>query len=180
MVLRLVDREILQRGSPQLRILLLLGSLQNTFLQQSVAFRRPSNITSIGFIRSDDVSQKHPKIDWLPLSEGSFRPTQGRTLSIAQVSDSSQSFNTVNSLHRLKRWMRMFVIPNQSCIAKAYMYVTAESAEEGCSLTPNRDRLLDCMEKLVKYTIVLRSHFDLFGGRFRERENKRTKITKSP
>lgn len=119
------------------------------------------------------------QIDWIPLSTGSVRPTQGRTLAIAQVSGGSQSFNTVNSLRILGRWMRMFAIPNQSSVPKAYTQFTEE--EEGSRLMPsgNRDRLVDCMEEFVKYTIVMRTHFDLFGDRFSEREEKRIKEEKA-
>ncbi|KAH7074753.1 flavoprotein-like protein [Paraphoma chrysanthemicola] len=119
------------------------------------------------------------QIDWIPLSTGSVRPTQGRTLAIAQVSGGSQSFNTVNSLRILGRWMRMFAIPNQSSIPKAYTQFTEE--EDGSRLMPsgNRDRLVDCMEEFVKYTIVMRPHFDLFGDRFSEREEKRVKEEKA-
>jgi arsenic resistance protein ArsH len=121
------------------------------------------------------------QIDWIPLSSGSVRPTQGRTLAIAQVSGGSQSFNTVNSLRILGRWMRMFAIPNQSSVPKAYTQFTGlkdpreeneyVEAEGGSRLmeSGNRDRLVDCMEELVKYTIVMRGHFDLFGDRYSER-----------
>ncbi|KAH7382276.1 flavoprotein-like protein [Pyrenochaeta sp. MPI-SDFR-AT-0127] len=122
------------------------------------------------------------QIDWIPLSTGSVRPTQGRTLAIAQVSGGSQSFNTVNSLRILGRWMRMFTIPNQSSIPMAYTQFTDENATEGGSrLMPsgNRDRLVDCMEEFVKYTIVMRPHFDLFGDRYSEREEKRIKEEKA-
>lgn len=124
------------------------------------------------------------QIDWVPLSTGSVRPTQGRTLAIAQVSGGSQSFNTVNSLRILGRWMRMFTIPNQSSIPMAYTQFTDEqdpsdadayvAAEGGSRLKPsgNRDRVVDCMEELVKYTIVMRPHFDLFGDRYSERASK--------
>ncbi|KAH6604037.1 NADPH-dependent FMN reductase ArsH [Trichoderma cornu-damae] len=115
------------------------------------------------------------QIDWIPLSSGSVRPTQGRTLAVAQVSGGSQSFNAVNSLRILGRWMRMFTIPNQSSVPKAYTQFTPEA--EGSRMMPssNRDRLVDCMEELVKYTIVMRPHFDLFGDRFSEREERRLK-----
>jgi arsenical resistance protein ArsH len=115
------------------------------------------------------------QIDWIPLSAGSVRPTQGRTLAVAQVSGGSQSFNAVNALRILGRWMRMFVIPNQSSVPKAYTQFTPES--EGSRMMPssNRDRLVDCMEELVKYTIVMRPHFELFGDRFSEREERRLK-----
>jgi arsenic resistance protein ArsH len=118
------------------------------------------------------------QIDWIPLSTGSVRPTQGRTLAIAQVNGGSQSFNTVNALRILGRWMRMFAIPNQSSIPMAYKQFTAE--EEGSRLMPsgNRDRLVDCMEEFVKYTIVMRPHFDFFGDRYSEREEKRAKQKK--
>lgn len=110
-----------------------------------------------------------------------MRPTQGRTLAIAQVSGGSQSFNTVNSLRVLGRWMRMFAIPNQSSIPKAYTQFTEPDAPEGGSrLMPsgNRERLVDCMEEFVKYTIVMRPHFDLFGDRYSERREREEKDRK--
>ncbi|KAF1960728.1 arsenate resistance ArsH [Byssothecium circinans] len=118
------------------------------------------------------------QIDWIPLSTGSVRPTQGRTLAIAQVCGGSQSFNCVNSLRILGRWMRMFTIPNQSSMPKAYtQFSEAGAAEGGSRLMPssNRDRVVDCMEEFVKYTIVMRPHFYLFGDRFSEREERRGK-----
>ena len=131
------------------------------------------------------------QIDWIPLSSGSVRPTQGRTLAIAQVSGGSQSFNTVNSLRMLGRWMRMFAIPNQSSVPKAYTQFTDAvevsdeerylEAEGGSRLmaSGNRDRLVDCMEEFVKYTIVMRPHFELFGDRFSEREEREVKREKA-
>ncbi|PPJ57823.1 hypothetical protein CBER1_00011 [Cercospora berteroae] len=129
------------------------------------------------------------QIDWIPLSSGSVRPTQGRTLSVLQVSGGSQSFNSVNSLRILGRWMRMFTIPNQSSIPKAYTQFTDAvdpsedevafiEAEGGSRLLPsgNRDRVVDCMEEFVKYTLVMRQHFDLFSDRFSERAEKQAKI----
>ncbi|KAL1302419.1 hypothetical protein AAFC00_002813 [Neodothiora populina] len=129
------------------------------------------------------------QIDWIPLSTGSVRPTQGRTLAVAQVSGGSQSFNSVNTLRILGRWMRMFVVPNQSSVPMAYTQFTdadeVDGREEGDQVgllggsrmlpSGNRDRLVDCMEELVKYTIVMRQGFDLFGDRFSEREEKRRK-----
>jgi len=127
------------------------------------------------------------QIDWLPLAAGSVRPTQGRTLAIAQVSGGSQSFNTVNSLRILGRWMRMFAIPNQSSLPNAYTQFTDAvdptddtaylAAEGGSRLLPsgNRDRLVDCMEEFVKYTIIMRQHFDLFNDRYSERKEKQAK-----
>ncbi|KAB8260189.1 flavo protein-like protein [Aspergillus pseudonomiae] len=120
------------------------------------------------------------QIDWIPLSTGSIRPTQGRTLAIAQVCGGSQSFNAVNSLRILGRWMRMFTIPNQSSIPKAYTQFPDEGQPGDQRLMPsgNRDRLVDCMEEFVKYTILMRPHMELFGDRFSEREEKRVKEEK--
>ncbi|KAG0640172.1 hypothetical protein HOY80DRAFT_1136176 [Tuber brumale] len=109
------------------------------------------------------------QIDWIPLSTGSVRPTQSRTLSIIQVNGGSQSFNTVNWLRILGRWMRMFTIPNQSSLPKAY---TQFSEEGRLSASGNRDRLVDCMEELVKYTWVMRPHFESWGDRFSERKER--------
>ncbi|OGE55975.1 hypothetical protein PENARI_c003G09614 [Penicillium arizonense] len=120
------------------------------------------------------------QIDWIPLTTGSVRPTQGRTLAIAQVCGGSQSFNAVNSLRILGRWMRMFTIPNQSSIPRAYTQFPDEGQPEDQRLMPsgNRDRLVDCMEEFVKYTILMRPHIGLFGDRFSEREEKRLKEAK--
>merc|ERR1711939_481820 len=100
------------------------------------------------------------------------RPTQGRTLAVAEVSGGSQSFNAVNSLRILGRWMRMFVIPNQSSVPQAYTQFTSEDdeVEGGSRMKPsgNRDRIVDCMEEFVKYTIVMRPHFGLFSDRYSE------------
>ncbi|KAF7179654.1 hypothetical protein CNMCM7691_008703 [Aspergillus felis] len=117
------------------------------------------------------------QIDWIPLSTGSVRPTQGRTLAVAQVCGGSQSFNAVNSLRILGRWMRMFVIPNQSSIPKAYTHFPDAGQPGDYHLMPsgNRDRLVDCMEEFVKYTILMRPHFDLFADRYSEREERRLK-----
>ncbi|RAH50636.1 arsenic resistance protein ArsH [Aspergillus brunneoviolaceus CBS 621.78] len=117
------------------------------------------------------------QIDWIPLSTGSVRPTQGRTLAIAQVCGGSQSFNAVNSLRILGRWMRMFTIPNQSSIPRAYTHFPDEGQPGDERLLPsgNRDRLVDCMEEFVKYTILMRPHLELFGDRYSEREEKRMK-----
>ncbi|BGP19615.1 hypothetical protein JCM10213_008317 [Rhodosporidiobolus nylandii] len=110
------------------------------------------------------------QIDWIPLSVGSVRPTQGRTLAVVQVNGGSQSFNTVNVLRVLGRWMRMFTIPNQSSIPKAWTQFTSSDRLLPSS---NRDRLVDVMEELVKVTCILQPHFGLLGDRYSEREEQR-------
>ncbi|KAG4032635.1 hypothetical protein MFRU_006g01050 [Monilinia fructicola] len=122
------------------------------------------------------------QIDWIPLSTGSVRPTQGRTLSIIQVNGGSQSFNAVNSLRILGRWMRMFTIPNQSSLPMAWKQFEDEGGDGsgGARLLPsgNRERLVDCMEEFVRYTIVMRPHFEMFGDRYSERSERLEKEAK--
>ncbi|GAA5900147.1 hypothetical protein JCM6882_002626 [Rhodosporidiobolus microsporus] len=110
------------------------------------------------------------QIDWIPLSVGSVRPTQGRTLAIVQVNGGSQSFNTVSVLRNLGRWMRMFTIPNQSSIPKVW---TQYTSSDRLLPSSNRDRLVDVMEELVKVTCILAPHGGLLGDRYSEREEKR-------
>jgi arsenical resistance protein ArsH len=106
------------------------------------------------------------QIDWLPLEIGSVRPTQGRTLAVMQVSGGSQSFNAVNSLRLLGRWMRMVTIPNQSSVAKAY-----QEFDESGRMRPSAyyERLVDVMEELYKFTLLVRDHSNYLTNRYSER-----------
>jgi len=109
------------------------------------------------------------QIDWLPLDRGGFRPTQGRTLAVCQVNAGSQSFNTVNQLRVLGRWMRMITIPNQSSVAKAY-----DEFDEAGRMEPSAyyDRLVDVMEELVKFTLLTRGNASYLVDRYSERKAK--------
>jgi arsenic resistance protein ArsH len=109
------------------------------------------------------------QIDWLPLEEGSVRPTQGRTLAVMQVSGGSQSFNAVNTLRLLGRWMRMFTIPNQSSVPKAY-----EQFDDAGRMKPsaNYDRVVDVMEELIRFTWLLRDRAEYLVDRYSERKMK--------
>jgi arsenical resistance protein ArsH len=95
-----------------------------------------------------------------------MRPTQGRTLPVMQVNAGSLSFNTVNTLHILGRWMRMFTIPNQSSVAKAY-----DEFDEAGRMKPSSyyDRIVDVMEELVRFTVLLWPHAELLVDRYSER-----------
>ena len=112
------------------------------------------------------------QIDWIPLSLGSVRPTQGKTLAVMQVSGGSQSFNTVNQLRILGRWMRLLTIPNQSSVAKAYN----EFDEDGC-MKPSAfyNRIVDVMEELFKFTLLTRHNRDYLVNRYSERVDKADK-----
>lgn len=107
------------------------------------------------------------QIDWIPLAIGAVRPTQGRTLALMQVSGGSQSFNAVNSMRLLGRWMRMLTIPNQSSVAKAY----EEFAEDG-AMKPSsyRERIVDVMEELMRFTYLTRDHAEFLVDRYSERK----------
>jgi arsenic resistance protein ArsH len=108
------------------------------------------------------------QIDWIPLSLGSVRPTQGRTLAVMQVSGGSQSFNAVNSLRVLGRWMRMVTIPNQSSVAMAWKEFNDDGSMKDSSY---RDRIVDVMEELFRMTLLLRDHTDFLTHRFSENKD---------
>ncbi|AOH36975.1 arsenical resistance protein ArsH [Luteimonas sp. JM171] len=107
------------------------------------------------------------QIDWLPLEEGGVRPTQGRTLAVMQVCGGSQSFNVVNGLRVLGRWMRMVTIPNQSSVAKAWQ----EFDDDGrMRASPIYDRVVDVMEELMKFTLLVRERSGYLVDRYSERK----------
>ena len=107
------------------------------------------------------------QIDWIPLSEGAVRPTQGKTLALMQVSGGSQSFNALNQMRILGRWMRMLTIPNQSSIPKAFQ----EFDEAGrMRPSPLYDRIVDVMEELMKFTLLTRDRADYLVDRYSERK----------
>lgn len=106
------------------------------------------------------------QIDWVPLSIGGIRPTQGKTLAVMQVCGGSQSFNAVNQMRILGRWMRMVTIPNQSSVPKAYL----EFEENGLMKpSPYYNRIVDVMEELMKFTLLIRDHKDYLVDRYSER-----------
>ena len=113
------------------------------------------------------------QIDHLPLSQGGMRPTQGRTLAVMQVSGGSQSFNAVNTLRLLGRWMRMITIPNQSSIAMAY-----KEFDEAGRMRPSSyyDRIVDVMEELVKFTLLTRDLSAALTDRYSERREVAAKL----
>ena len=117
------------------------------------------------------------QIDWIPLSIGAVRPTQGRTLAVMQVCGGSQSFNAVNTLRILGRWMRMLTIPNQSSVPKAYQ----EFHDDGrMKDSPYRDRVVDVLEELYKFTILTRDLREFLVDRYSERREAAAKEALDP
>lgn len=115
------------------------------------------------------------QIDWIPLSVGAVRPTQGKTLAVMQVSGGSQSFNAVNQMRVLGRWMRMLTIPNQSSVAKAFM-----EFDEAGRMKPSAyfDRVVDVMEELVKFTLLTRDVGPYLVDRYSERKESAEELSK--
>ena len=115
------------------------------------------------------------QIDWLPLSVGAVRPTQGKTLAVMQVSGGSQSFNAVNQMRVLGRWMRMITIPNQSSVAKAFT-----EFDEAGRMKPSSyyERVVDVMEELVKFTLLTRDCSDYLVDRYSERRESAEELSK--
>ncbi len=115
------------------------------------------------------------QIDWVPLSLGGVRPTQGKTLAVMQVCGGSQSFNAVNQMRILGRWMRMVTIPNQSSVAKAFL----EFEDNGrMKPSPYYNRIVDVMEELMKFTLLLRDNKSHFVDRYSERVESAAELSK--
>lgn len=113
------------------------------------------------------------QIDWIPLSVGSVRPTQGKTLAVMQVSGGSQSFNAVNQMRILGRWMRMITIPNQSSVAKAFQEFDSDGRMKPSSFY---DRVVDVCEELVKFTWLTRDASAYLTDRYSERGEEADKL----
>jgi arsenic resistance protein ArsH len=115
------------------------------------------------------------QIDWIPLTMGAVRPTQGKTLAVMQVCGGSQSFNTVNQLRVLGRWMRMLTIPNQSSVPKAFM-----EFDEAGRMKPSSyyDRVVDVMEELMKFTLLVRGREAFLVDRYSERKESAEALSK--
>jgi arsenic resistance protein ArsH len=115
------------------------------------------------------------QIDWIPLALGAVRPTQGKTLAVMQVSGGSQSFNAVNQMRVLGRWMRMVTIPNQSSVAKAFL-----EFDEAGRMKPSSyyDRIVDVMEELFKFTLLTRDVSSYLVDRYSERKESAVELSK--
>jgi arsenic resistance protein ArsH len=114
------------------------------------------------------------QIDWIPLADGAVRPTQGKTLAVMQVCGGSQSFNAVNQLRVLGRWMRMLTIPNQSSVAKAFL-----EFDDAGRMKPSAyyDRVVDVMEELLKFTLLTRDLTPYLVDRYSERKENAAELS---
>ncbi|GEC69152.1 MULTISPECIES: arsenical resistance protein ArsH [Enterobacterales] len=114
------------------------------------------------------------QIDWIPLSEGAVRPSQGKTLAVMQVCGGSQSFNAVNQMRILGRWMRMFTIPNQSSVAKAW-----QEFDENGRMKPSSwyDRIVDVAEELFKITLLFKGQSSYLADRYSERKESHQELS---
>ena len=115
------------------------------------------------------------QIDWIPLADGAVRPTQGKTLAVMQVCGGSQSFNAVNQMRILGRWMRMITIPNQSSVAKAFTEFEEDGRMKPSSLY---DRVVDVMEELYKFTLLTRGISEHLTDRYSERKESAQELAK--
>ncbi len=115
------------------------------------------------------------QIDWIPLSMGAVRPSQGKTLALLQVSGGSQSFNALNQMRILGRWMRMITIPNQSSVPKAFLEFDDNNRMKPSA---NYDRVVDVMEELVKFTLLTRSVSSYLTDRYSERKESAEELSK--
>lgn len=115
------------------------------------------------------------QIDWIPLAIGSVRPTQGKTLAVMEVSGGSQSFNAVNQMRILGRWMRMITIPNQSSVSKAFQEFDADGRMKPSSFY---DRVVDVCEELVKFTLLTRDASAYLTDRYSERKEYAAELEK--
>ncbi len=115
------------------------------------------------------------QIDWIPLALGGVRPTQGKTLAVMQVSGGSQSFNTVNQLRLLGRWMRMLTIPNQSSVPKAF-----NEFDEAGRMKPSSlyRRVVDVCEELAKFTWLTRGRSAYLTDRYSERVESAEEVSR--
>ncbi|WP_370671344.1 arsenical resistance protein ArsH [Pseudomonas sp. 25 E 4] len=115
------------------------------------------------------------QIDWIPLTMGAVRPSQGKTLAVMQVCGGSQSFNTVNQLRILGRWMRMITIPNQSSVPKAFL-----EFDDAGRMKPSAyyDRVVDVMEELMKFTLMVRGRETYLVDRYSERKESAESLSK--
>ena len=115
------------------------------------------------------------QIDWIPLSMGAVRPSQGKTLALMQVSGGSQSFNALNQMRILGRWMRMITIPNQSSVPKAFLEFDDNNRMKPSA---NYDRVVDVVEELVKFTLLTRSISSYLTDRYSERKETAEELSK--